>query len=87
MDDTKHIEASRTRDGDPAAQAAPWVVSAVLHIGLVIIGLLVTWTVILVQDMGPPPRVTAERPPGKRRPREARPPSKLMRCRGGTPRM
>ncbi len=60
MDDTKHIEASRTGDGDPAARAAPWIVSAVLHIGLVVIGLLVTWTVILVQDMGPPPQVTAD---------------------------
>lgn len=60
MDQSRHIETGRAHDGDAATQAAPWVVSVVLHVGLIAIGLLVTWTVILVQDAGPPPRVTAD---------------------------
>jgi len=59
MDQTRHIEASR-HEGDPASKAAPWVVSAVLHIGLIALGLIITWTVILAQEADPPRKIIAD---------------------------
>lgn len=59
MDQTRHIEATRY-EGDPASKAAPWIVSAVLHIGLVALGLIVTWTVILTQEAEAPRKITAD---------------------------
>ena len=43
-----------------AGRFIPWVMSIGIHLGLVAIGMLVTWTVIVVQDQDAPDRIRAD---------------------------
>ncbi|MEE3001616.1 MAG: hypothetical protein VX908_02845 [Planctomycetota bacterium] len=38
----------------------PWVMSIGMHLGLIAIGMLITWTVIIAQDKGAPERIKAD---------------------------
>ena len=59
MKQTRNIQTG-THDGDAASKAAPWIVSAVLHVGLVVLGLIITWTVILVGETEAPRKIIAD---------------------------
>lgn len=59
MDRTGNIATSTTGPEGPG-RATPWVFSFMLHAGLIAIGMLVTWTVILVQERDAPRQITAD---------------------------